>query len=249
MVTNPVSGAFYFLRGFSLIHRSGIRRYVIIPMTINIMLFSAVIAFGINYFDAFVEQLKPEIPEWLAWFEWLFWILFLLVASLITFFCFSLVANIIAAPFNSLLAEAVEEYLTGQPPAQGGGWRKALAEFVPGIMAEAKKFLYFIGFAIPCLVLFLIPMVNVAAPFVWMLFSIWVLALEYLDYPMANSGHLFPANRNVMSRRRLQSLGFGGAVMVATLIPIGNFIVMPVAVAGATAMWVEKYRDQEGVRS
>ena len=36
------------------------------------------------------------------------------------------------------------------------------------------------------------------------------------------------------------SLGFGGAVMLATLIPLFNFLVMPVAVAGATALRVEQ---------
>jgi uncharacterized protein involved in cysteine biosynthesis len=30
---------------------------------------------------------------------------------------------------------------------------------------------------------------------------------------------------------------------VLTLIPIANFFVMPVAVAGATAMWVKEWRE------
>lgn len=246
MVTNPVSGAAYFLRGFGLINQPGIRRFVIIPLLINILLFSAAIALGINYFDAFMTQLMPELPDWLSWLEWLFWILFLLIASLIIFFGFSLLANIIAAPFNGLLAEAVEEHLTGRKPGGDGGWKKALAEAVPAIKAELKKVAYFVGFAIPCLLLFLVPVVNILAPFIWMLFSIWVLAMEYMDYPMGNHGHLFPANRSVMGRRRLQSLGFGGAVMLGTLIPFGNFLVMPVAVAGATALWVEKYQAEHG---
>jgi CysZ protein len=36
------------------------------------------------------------------------------------------------------------------------------------------------------------------------------------------------------------SLGFGGAVMLATLIPLFNFLVMPVSVAAATALRVEQ---------
>ena len=38
----------------------------------------------------------------------------------------------------------------------------------------------------------------------------------------------------------LLALGFGGAVMVATAIPLVNFLVIPAAVAGATVLWVER---------
>jgi CysZ protein len=37
-------------------------------------------------------------------------------------------------------------------------------------------------------------------------------------------------------------MGFGGATLVGTMIPIVNFIVMPAAVAGATALWVGEKR-------
>jgi CysZ protein len=36
------------------------------------------------------------------------------------------------------------------------------------------------------------------------------------------------------------SLGFGASVMGALAVPVLNFLVIPCAVAGATAMWVEE---------
>jgi len=36
--------------------------------------------------------------------------------------------------------------------------------------------------------LFIIPVINIAAPILWLLFSAWYMTLEYTDYPMANSG-------------------------------------------------------------
>jgi CysZ protein len=44
--------------------------------------------------------------------------------------------------------------------------------------------------------------------------------------------------RATLRRRRALSLGFGAAAAGLTTIPILNFVVMPAAVAGATAMWV-----------
>jgi CysZ protein len=37
----------------------------------------------------------------------------------------------------------------------------------------------------------------------------------------------------------MMSLGFGLAVMISTVLPLVNFVIMPAAVAGATVMWIE----------
>lgn len=68
-----------------------------------------------------------------------------------------------------------------------------------------------------------------------------MLALEYADFPLGNHGLGFTDIRNKLAEKRFLALGFGGAVMLGTMIPLFNFIVMPVAVAGATAMRVEQY--------
>ena len=45
-----------------------------------------------------------------------------------------------------------------------------------------------------------------------------------------------------LAQRRGISLGFGGGVMIMTSIPVVNFFAMPVAVAGATLLWVEQFQ-------
>ena len=45
-----------------------------------------------------------------------------------------------------------------------------------------------------------------------------------------------------LREKRLLALGFGAATLLMTLIPFVNFLVMPAAVAGATAMWVHEWR-------
>ena len=85
-----------------------------------------------------------------------------------------------------------------------------------------------------------IPVVNLAAPFIWLAFSAWMLAISYVDYPMGNHRMGFAEQRQALARRRLTSLGFGGIVTWAVLIPIVNLIVMPAAVAGATKLWLDR---------
>jgi len=87
--------------------------------------------------------------------------------------------------------------------------------------------------------LFVIPVVNIAAPFLWLAFSAWIMAVQYADFPMGNHGLKGPEIRRRLAAKRITSLGFGGGVLALTSIPIINFIAMPVAVCGATAWWVE----------
>jgi CysZ protein len=240
---NPFSGIGYFFQGLGLIVQPGLRRYVAIPLLINIALFAGLIWFGSSQFEGFLQWLIPELPEWLQWLEWLLWAVFAVSALLILFYVFSLVANVIASPFNGLLAEAVERHLTGEAQEADGGWKKMLRELVPTIIDELRKLLYLVAWSIPFLLLFLIPLINLAAPFIWLIFSAWMLAVEYADYPMGNHGLRSDEQKRRLGEKRLMSLGFGGVVSVATMIPVVNFLVMPAAVAGATAMWVERWKD------
>jgi CysZ protein len=143
-----------------------------------------------------------------------------------------------------MLAEAVEKHLTGQP-IDTGGWRALARDIVPSLLSELRKLLYFAVRALPLGILFLVPGINVAAPFIWALFSAWMLAVEYIDYPMANHWLHFARQRSLLRDNRWLSYGFGGSTLLLTMVPVVNFIAMPAAVAGATAMWVEEFRETE----
>ncbi len=169
--------------------------------------------------------------------HWLLWPLFILTVLMVIFYTFSLVANVIAAPFNGLLAERVQKMVapTGSAPRPSAdtNWRDLL--FSP--LAELRKLLYFVAWAIPLLVLSFVPAVNVAAPVLWAVSTSWMLALEYADYPLGNRGLNLQAQRRLLRRHWPLTLGFGGMTLLLTLIPGLNLLVMPAAVIGATLMW------------
>ncbi len=67
-----------------------------------------------------------------------------------------------------------------------------------------------------------------------------MLALEYMDFPMGNHGILFPDQRKSLWGKRKITFGFGVGALVLTLIPVANFIAIPVIVCSATKLWVER---------
>jgi CysZ protein len=243
-MSNPVAAAWYPIRGLGLIARPRLRRFVIVPLLLNVALFSLAIVYGWRQYEALVAYLETWLPSWLDWLSWLLLPIALAAAATVLFYTFSMLANLIASPFNGLLAEKVEEHLTGEP-LPGGGWGKMARELLPTLWDEVKKILYFVAWAVPFLLLFLVPVINVAAPFLWLAFSAWTMALQYVDYPMGNHGIKGPEIRRRLGRRRLSALSFGATTMLLTSIPFVNFLAMPAAVAGATAFWVERFKDED----
>lgn len=240
-MSNPAIGFGYFLKGLTLITKPGVKRYVAIPVIINFIIFGSLFWLLGGYVDEQIQKYVPDLPEWLAWVEWLIWVLFFLLAILLMATMFTFLANLVGAPFNSFLSAAVERHLTGHNPP--GSDRQLWAEFTVMMLSELKKWLYYFLWAIPFAILsiilfFIFPPVI---PVIWFLFGSWMYSIEYADYPMGNYGLTFSEIRKELAKKRMLSLGFGGTVTIATMIPVVNFFVMPVAVAGATAMRVEQY--------
>jgi CysZ protein len=241
---NMIKGARYLFQGFSLIHQPGVRRFTYLPMFINTLLFSMAIWFGVTNFGGWLDALMPSwLPAWLeSILMWLVWPLFFLLLAIIVFFTFSVVANILAAPFNGILAEMVEKKLSGSPPPEMP-WSQLVKDSPRMIVNELRKLGYLLRWAIPLLLLSWIPGLNLLAPALWLLFTSWTLALDYHDYPMGNHQLDFKQQRNRLRQHRGLALGFGGATMLATMIPIVNFLVIPAAVAGATVLYLENLKQ------
>ena len=245
MISNPITGANYFLNGLKLISTKGIRTYVLIPLLINILIFSTALWFAIGQFEIFIDWALSDLPSWLSWLEWIMWPLFALTFYGLVFFTFTIFANIIASPFSGPLADAVERHLTGnKSPIASKPFADEVKEAIGNELIKLKHSLYLMmPLIFLSLLSFAFPLISPAVAILWFVYAVWVLTLEYADFPMANHGMAFRHIREKLATKRLLSLGFGSMVMVATMIPIVNFIVMPVAVAGATKMYLNEFKS------
>ena len=161
MTDNPFAGAGYLVRGFKLITKPKLRRFVVIPLFINTVLFAGFV-YALFLGTGWVgQQLETWLPDWLDWLSFLLWPLFFLCAMMIMVFGFTIVGNFISAPFNGLLAEAVENHLTGKPLREESGWSAIAAELIRTIRSELRTLVYIVTWAIPFLILLLIPLTCV----------------------------------------------------------------------------------------
>ena len=236
----------YLGRGFSLVRKPGLRRFVVIPLLINVLVFAVL---GYLLFGTAMDWISSWTiferfgDNWLV--AKLQSVLRFIVGALlfiILIFAFSLLANIIGAPFNSLLAERVEMHLTGQSPTSEPSLLFLVKSIPKTLRSELSKIVYLILWSIPLLIIGFIPVINIVAPVLVFAFGAWMFALEYLDYPMGNHGHLFKDLKRSLKLKRSIALGFGSVVALFSMIPVVNLVIMPVAVAGATALYLDQFQ-------
>ena len=240
MIADITRGTQAVARALSLLNKPGVRIYVIVPLMINSLLFGVLVWYGYSQFNLLVEWLMSFVPTFLEFIEWLIWIFFGAMAAITVFFSFTPIANIVAAPFNALMSEKIEIELTGKAVSSNISFARMA---IDAIGSQLRKLVYIMFWALGLFLVSLIPVVNLVAPVLWIVFGSWLLSLEYFDYPMGNHDLVFAEQKKRLGERRGIALGFGGAVMIMTCIPIINFFAMPVAVAGATLLWVEQFQS------
>lgn len=231
---NPILAVGFLFKGLKLLARPELRKFIIIPMLINVVLYSVALSLGYFYISDLIDQF---IPGWLQWLSWVLWPLFFISFFIGGFFTFTVVANLLAAPFYGKLSAKTLAMVSDQTFAS------AEQPLPKVLLAETKRIGYLGSRALPLLILSIIPGLNVIAPFLWALFGAWGMALEYLAYPLENQGVLFSEQKALVKSVRLGALSFGGLAVLGLTVPVLNIIVAPAAVIGATLYFHEIKRD------
>ena len=234
-------GIRYFVAGFNILSTKGLKRFVVIPLLVNFVMFSGAIIWLLNELGLHTDWLVSQLPSWLTWLEVLIYpSAFILLIFFFSLF-FTTAANWLAAPFNGVLAERVEQHLSGAEPSKDDF--AALIKAIPHTIGrEWKKLLYFIPrFIGYFLIGLLLPGIG---QIIWFMFIAWVLAIQYCDYAFDNNQQSFTKMRYVLRQNKAVCFGFGSAVSIFTMVPLLNLLVMPVAICGATALWVDHLKQQ-----
>lgn len=237
---NALQGLGFCLRALPMLGQAGLKRYVFIPLLLNVAIFSALAVWLSHFVQQWLVELNNFLPAWLAWLNYVVIPVLIFMFLLGMFFFFNLVANLVAAPFNGLLAEAVSQRECPQ--------RALHTESVAGLITrtlkrEISKILYFLPRVLGLCILSWIPGLNLFAPLLWFWFIAWMVAVQYVDYAADNDGRSFVELRQFLNARPLTTLGFGSVIMLGLGVPVLNFIVIPLGVIAATLFWLSANAD------
>mgnify|MGYP000256483734 CR=1 FL=1 len=165
-----------------------------------------------------------------------------------------LLGKILAAPFNDALSERAEQiYNTQAPSKEPFSIKVILQDSWWAVRWEAKKVIIYLMVLLPLLLLNLIPFVGsflyAGLAFV---FNVSFLAYDYMDFPLErrrgpNGRHGARERGSILWRHRWPMLGYGMSTSLLLFLPLINFLFLPLAVTGATLLYVDLEAQERGL--
>ncbi|MBA3536468.1 MAG: sulfate transporter CysZ, partial [Tatlockia sp.] len=204
-MTDFLRGMFYLMSGFSHLFSKGLKRFILLPMMFNFLLFIGLFYLVYHYAFPYSHYYIDQLPSWLHFLSGLFLVIFAISFFLLFLSMFTVLFNLVAAPFNGLLAEKAQILLyQSKIPSL------SLTEIT---MRTIKRQMQFLKYVIPrflgMIILFFVPFIHLIYPFLWFLFSAWILSIQYQDFVMDNNLINFQEMRLKIKEKSMLSLGFG----------------------------------------
>lgn len=228
-----ISGWMYFLLGMRYLFASGLKRFVILPILFNLIIFVTLFFFIYHSLFSYSQYFVNYLPNWLHFLGSVLLIILSICYFLLFLSMFTVLFNIVAAPFNGLLAEKTQEMFFNAPipslPFSTIAWRS--------IKRQGKFLLYFLPRLLVMVLLFFIPFIHPIYPILWFIFNAWMLSVQYQDFVMDNNAVDFSSMLAEMKQRRMRTLGFGTFINLISFIPVINIVTMPAGVIGSVFMY------------
>ena len=224
-------------------------KWAILPTVVNIVVFTLAFALFVLFYQdiyglatGFLPQTPPQ--TWYAWFwvaplrllGWGIGLLLLLTALVVLYFIFLLLGTTIAAPFLDVLAQRVESMVTGRVQEEHATALGTMHTIGVSILDELKKLVFFLLVQLAFLILAFLPVLTPLMALVATLFTMLFLPLEYAGFAMDHRRLRFAQRRHFIWQHRWLMLGFGAAAFLTLLIPLLNFICLPVLVTSGTLL-------------
>ena len=231
---NPSVGISSFVEGFSLARHPGLWRYTWLPVAISLIVCVTGLYFAFDYLIGVTNRFIAGLPEWLSWLDLILTPLLYITGVLGGAWLFGLLAVLIASPFLGAFSMALERIRYGDAPEVNS---QIWTDISMSLIREGRKILYHLPRLLLVFLLTLIPVINLAAPAIWLLFGAWTMAVQFVDYPTENRQQPFQQTLEKLKANRTAALAFGLCATGALMIPLLNFLLIPVAVAGGTILW------------
>jgi CysZ protein len=250
-VRDAVAGVGYFARGLAWTARRP-RQWLfgLVPALIALVLYAAALVVLIMYADDLAGAITPFADDWSDGPRQAVRIIVGVgvvgAGALFAVLTFTALTLLVGEPFYERLAVRVEESMGGAPPEAGGS---AGAELLRGVGDTIIVGVVALGFAAVFFVLGLLPGVGqTVVPVVAACVSGYFLSGELTGIALARRGLRRRERFARLRRERPLAVGFGAAVFVVFLVPLGAVVAMPGAVVGGTMLARERLgKDVAGV--
>jgi CysZ protein len=203
-----------------------------IPIIINFVFLVSGFIFSINHVGEIVEKIVSDPHFWYQYvLYYILYVVTFLSLFLIILFVVLTAANLLAFPFNSLLAEKAI-HIHKQSPKERARWIKKTWSNLGALLRRTLIFLIVGGVLILAT---LIPGLGVIGAAI----GIFLLAYDRLDYGFDHYGLTFEARKKFVREHFLEVLGFAVGLGLTSSIPVVNILAQPGGVVAGSLLVVK----------
>ena len=250
-VQNFLSGFMLPLKGAKLLlSTKRTKRWAVMPLIVNFIIYILII----STFVWLISLIKIPDISWDFWGStglWLSelingmagilkWTLTIPLVLALCYFTFTLVGMVIAAPFNDILSEKLEDHLCigfqagdEEPDRPLRLDMKAAVISIVSSLKFAMKQVFYSLMALPFL---LIPFVGATLLF---LVTAYFTGIGFLDVGMARNYLPHECKLPAINQNRWKIIGFGAGMDVLFMIPFAGLMMLPLGVAGGTSLYCD----------
>lgn len=248
----------YLQRALALARQRQLLPWIAIPLTLNVLLFGALYYLLGSALIGLVASLTAgwELPENLSFLQstleagiWVVMAIVWLALLILLASVFTMVAQLILAPFMGFLAEKVDLKFSHLPMPDESLLQMIKRTFRRELTKIWDWLWRSLLVGIVVLALLLIPGLNIVGSALWFLWSAWSLAIQYADYGADNRHYSYPELKRRVRQKPMLMLGFGVFVLCLTMLPLVNLVILPLAVIAGTLIWVEQLAPELSIRS
>ena len=226
------------------------KRWAVMPLIVNFVIYILLLSV---FFWLLTRIQIPEVTWdfWGSTGSWLSevindmagvlkWTLAIPLVLVLCYFTFTLVGMVVAAPFNDILSEKLENQL-----CRGGSDRENEPEIplrlnmkaaLISISSSFKFAMCQVFYSIIALPFLLIPFVGATLLF---LVTAYFTGIGFLDVGMARNYLPHECKLPAIHQNRWRIIGFGAGMDVLFMIPFAGLLLLPLGVAGGTSMYCD----------
>jgi CysZ protein len=218
--------------------------YIAAPAVVTLLILIGVIAGAVALAGPPLAALAAALPG--AWAERIVEVALTVVLAVASFTVFLSVAAMIAAPFNEMLSEKIEEEVAGKP---GEGFRplRFLVDLVVGIAHAVRRVVLYLLLVLALLIMSaVIPVIGaIVAAALGAYVTASFAAYDAYDAVWARRRWRYTDKVAYVKQRRWRAIGLVGVVAALMLVPGLNLVALSMGAAGATLAFLDEERARE----
>jgi CysZ protein len=210
------------------------------PFLICLVIYFAVFVAVVFVVDDVVEMLVAPGAWWRTVVQWMLMVAIPVVVLVVSVFTYTALCFVIAGPLYDLLSAAVERRLAGRVEEEPFSVGNMLVDAGRSVVLTVA--ILVIELCVLVFGLLFVPATTVLA----LMASGVLLALEYLDYPMARRRMTLSGRLRFARRHAWELLGLGLPLLFCLMVPFAGALFLPLGVVGATDLFLQLARGGPG---